>query len=401
MFDGGVPRVQPAIGEVDLGQWGLIKVFGERVAELASKRGVAASWADPRRRLEHGQYLSLFLLGLVNPVVRTMRALCAASALERVQREVCGHRVSLGSFSEAQSLVDPAFLETLFGQLARELKGPPPKDPREAALYWLAQDSSLWRALPRMDWALYGGGRAGSPNRAVRLHLGFHLLEDKPVVAQVSTGKLCERKAWRQKWQSGAAYVGDRYYGEDYGIFQELSAKGCHFVLRVCSNAVVQVQEELSVNEQDRKAGVIRQAWVRLGVDGRVRRRCARVRMVWVQTPTAGTLQLVTNLVPEVLSAELVARVYRRRWQIECFFRWVKCLLGCRHWLAESPSGVSHQLYLALIAAVLFQHALGQRPNQRIFELIRLYQMGVATLDELMKGVKSEVDRRATKHKNS
>lgn len=395
----------PPIAEADLQQWRLLESFGARVAELAIERGVAASWADPRRHLLHGQYLSLFLFGLVNPVLRTVRALCAASALGRVQREVCGERVSLGSFSEAQSLVDPAFLEALFGRLADEVHGPPPKDPREAALYWLAQDSSLWRALPRMEWALYGGGRAGAPNRAVRLHLGFHLLEDKPAVAQVSTGQLCERKAWRQNWQRGAAYVGDRYYGEDYALFEELSAHGCRFVVRLCEQAAVEIEEELLVDAADHAAGVRRQAWVRLGADPRVRQRCGRVRVVWVETPTAGTLRLVTNLDPQTLSAELVARVYRRRWQIECFFRWVKCVLGCRHWLAESPAGVSHQLYLALIAAVLLQQALGRRPNARMFELIALHQMGVATLEELLAGLRSEAERMdarlAARRKNS
>lgn len=390
----------PLIGEAELRQWRLIEAFGARVGELAAQRGVAASWSDPRRHLLYGQYLSLFLFGLVNPVLRTVRALCAASALERVQHEVCGQQVSLGSFSEAQSLVDPAFLEALFGQLAGELQGPPPKDPREAALYWLAQDSSLWRALPRMDWALYGGGRVGAPNRAVRLHLGFHLLEDKPVVAQVSAGQLCERKAWKQKWQRGAAYVGDRYYGEDYRLFEELTAHGCHFVVRLCEQAAVNVEEELAVDAEDRAAGVRRQAWVRLGADVRVRRHCGRVRVVWVETPTAGTLRLATNLNPETLSAELVARVYRRRWQIECFFRWVKCLLGCRHWLAESQRGVTHQLYLALIAAVLLQQALGRRPNRRMLELIQLHQMGVATLEELMAGLRREADRAAARRKN-
>lgn len=399
-LDAGVPELPP-IAEADLRQWRLIEAFGARVGELAGQCGVAASWADPRRHLLYGQYLSLFLFGLVNPVLRTVRALCAASGLERVQQEVCGQRVSLGSFSEAQSLVDPGFLEALFGQLAGELHGPPPKDPREAALYWLAQDSSLWRALPRMEWALYGGGRAGAPNRAVRLHLGFHLLEDKPVVAQVSTGQLCERKAWKQKWQRGAAYVGDRYYGEDYGLFEELTAHGCHFVLRLCEQAAVDVEQELLVDAADRAAGVRRHGWVRLGADPRVRQRCGRVRVVWVETPTAGTLRLVTNLAPEALSAELVARVYRRRWQIECFFRWVKCVLGCRHWLAESPAGASHQLYLALIAAVLLQQAIGQRPNQRIFELLQLHQMGVATLDELMAGLRSETARLAARRKKS
>ena len=129
----GMPELPP-LREAELRQWRLLETFGARVAELAAERGVAASWSDPRRHLLHGQYLSLFLFGLVNPVLRTVRALCAASGLERVQREVCGQRVSLGSFSEAQSLVDPAFLEALFGRLAGELQGPPPKDPREAAL---------------------------------------------------------------------------------------------------------------------------------------------------------------------------------------------------------------------------------------------------------------------------
>lgn len=395
----------PPIAAGDLRGWRLLESFGVRVAELAVERGVAGSWSDPRRHLKYGQYLSLFLFGLINPVLRTVRALSAASGLERVQREVCGQRVSLGSFSEAQSLVDPAFLETLFRQLAGEFHGPAPQDPREAAFHWLAQDSSLWRALPRMNWAIYGGGRAGAPNRAVRLHLGFHLLEDKPVVAQVSPGKLCERRAWKQKWQRGAAYVGDRYYGEDYRLFAELIAHDCHFVVRLCEQAAVNVEEELEVTAEDRSAGVSRQAWGHLGADARARQGGARVRVVWVETPTAGTLRLVTNLDPQTLSAGLVARVYRRRWQIECFFRWVKCVLGCRHWLAESPAGVSHQLYLALIAAVLLQQALGRRPNQRMFELLQLQQMGVASLEELMTGLRREADlmdaRYAKRRKNS
>ena len=159
----GVPEFPP-IKEAALREWRLRESFGARVGELAAERGVAASWSDPRRHLLYGQDLSLFLFGLVNPVRRTVRARSAASRLGRVPREVCGQRVSLGSFSEAQSLVDPAFLEALFGRLAGEVHGPPPQDPREAALDWLAQDSSLGRALPRREWAIYGGGRAGAPN---------------------------------------------------------------------------------------------------------------------------------------------------------------------------------------------------------------------------------------------
>ncbi len=122
-------------------------------------------------------------------------------------------------------------------------------------------------------------------------------------------------------------------------------------------------------------------------------RQAGRVRVVWVETATAGTLILAASLAPEELSGGLVARMYRRRWQIECFFRWVKCLLGCRHWLAESRAGVSHQLYLALIAAVLLQQALGRRPTRRMFELLQFHQLGLATTDELMEGLSREAAR--------
>ena len=78
----------------------------ERLERIGREHGVGASFADRRRRLELGHYLGLFLFGLLNPAVRTMRGLCAASHLPRLQSEVCGRPVSLGSFSEAQAVVD-------------------------------------------------------------------------------------------------------------------------------------------------------------------------------------------------------------------------------------------------------------------------------------------------------
>ncbi len=71
-------------------------------------------------------------------------------------------------------------------------------------------------------------------------------------------------------------------------------------------------------------------------------------------------------------------------------FRWVKCLLGCRHWLAESHPGVTLQLYLALIASVLLQLFLGRRPNKRMLELLQLHQMGWASTTELMAAIKRQ-----------
>jgi len=53
------------------------------------------------------------------------------------------------------------------------------------------------------------------------------------------------------------------------------------------------------------------------------------------------------------LPAEIIALLYRYWWQIELFFRWFKCILGCTHLLSLSRNGVSLQVYCALIASML------------------------------------------------
>ena len=155
------------------------------------------------------------------------------------------------------------------------------------------------------------------------------------------------------------------------------------------------VEDDLPVSAEAQAAGVVRQAWGRLGCKARYH--SGRVRVVWVSAE-GHDLMLVTNLPPEELPAELVSLLYRRRWQIELFFRWIKCILGCRHWLAESPEGVALQIYLALIAALLLQLYTGRRPTKRMMELIQFYLLGVASLEELTAGLQREwqrLDRKA------
>ena len=391
-------QTAPVLTESQLHRWRLVDAFRQRMHQVMGPvKGGHPSWADSQRRLFYDDYLSLFLFGLLNPVVRTMRALCAASHLERVQEEICSVPVSLGSFSEAQHLLEPALLEKVFADLAAEVQGRQPVDPRLKVYDWMAQDGTLWRALPRMAWALYGGGRRDGESRAVKLHLSLHVLADKPVRGTVRRGKDCERAVWREHWQAGDAYIGDRYYGEDYSLFGRLDRKGCAYVLRLRQEAVIAVEEELPLSEADRAAGVVRQAWVRLGAHTQ----SCRVRVVWI-CAEGRELILVTNLPPAELPAQLVSLLYWKRWQVEMFFRWIKCILGCRHWLAESPEGVTLQIYLALIAALLLQLYTGKRPSKRMMELIQLYLMGVASLEELTAGLERELQRleRAKSKKN-
>ena len=379
----------------DLSRWRLVEEFRARLAQAHPTGPAHPTWADPRRLLQQADYLSLFLFGLLNPVVRTMNGLCAASQLPRVQADICHRPVSLGSFSEAQALLDPRLLDHVFNQLSQAL--PPSAAPPVAAAgrRWLIQDGSLFDALPRMYWALWR--RQGQAQSQVRLHLSLDLAQNAPARAAVTPGKRCERAAWSTQWQRGDGYVGDRYYGEDYQLFRKLDEAGVAFVVRLRDEAVIHVAEELPVSAADQTAKVIRSAWGHLGCKARYR--SMRLRLVWVQTDKE-VLKLVTNLAPRELAASEVALLYKERWRIELFFRWIKCILGCRHWLAESPQGVRLQIYLALIAALLLQLYTGQSPNRRRMELIQFYLLGVASLDDLWAGLQRERQRQARRKKS-
>jgi hypothetical protein len=379
----------------------LVEAFERRLAAAAREQPLEAfhpSWSDAQRLLGYADYLSLFLFGLFNPVVRTMQGLCAASDLERVQREVCSRPVSPGSFSEAQHLLDARLLAAVFDGLSQELVARHDAVERghHQARRWLIQDGSLFEALPRMYWALWR--RQGRAQAQVRLHLSLDLAADAPMRAKVTPGKTCERQAWRELWRRGDGYIGDCYYGEDYKLFGQLDEAGIVFVVRLREEAVIHVREQLPVSESDRAAGVIRTAWVELGCKARYR--SMPLRAVWIRTSKGEVIVLVTNLAVEELSAGDVALLYKQRWQIELFFRWIKCQLGCRRWLAESPAGTTIQVYLALIAALLLQLYCGERPNRRQFELIQFYLLGVASLDELWAGLHRERERRARRKKS-
>ena len=230
-------RAKEKIDEKKLSNWKLLDDFRQRLAKVRKSQPEREKRpGGPERLLLEEDYFSLMLFGLLNPVIDSMRGLCAASHLNRVQQEVCGRKVSLGSFSEAQGVFDPEVLRQVFLDLSGEV----PASWGDARLAHLADKLKL--------------------------------------------------------------------------------------------------------------------------VDGK-------------------ELLLATDL---EIEAELIALIYRYRWQIELFFKWLKSILGCRHLMAESPEGVAIQIYSALIAALMLQLLTGKRPGKRAMELIRLYLMGYAELEEVL-----------------
>lgn len=368
-------RAKEKIDEKKLRSWKLLDDFRARLDRIRAEMPPAPEKrpGGPERLLLEKDYFSLMLFGMLNPVLDTMRGLCAASHLERVQNEVCTRKVSLGSFSEAQGVFDPELLKEVFLDLVAENQ----TSWGDVRLAHLADklklvDGTLLPALPRMHWALW----LNDQNRAAKLHLKFSVLRQGACDALITAGNSCERKALRQFVKKGEIIVADRYYGLEYGFFGELKKIGASHVIRIRNKPRMEVVEELALTDADRAAGVTWQGKVKLGEQWQGE----PIRVVRVEVDGKDLL-LATDL---EIEAELIALIYRYRWQIELFFKWLKSILGCRHLMAESPQGVAIQIYSALIAALMLQALTGKRPGKRAMELIQMYLMGYADLQEVI-----------------
>jgi hypothetical protein len=373
--------IPDTLTEAQLRQWKLLEAFRRRLAPHLERRVQTPTEADPRRTLLVGQYVSLLLFGLLNAVLKTTRALCAASHFERVQGESGGPPVSLASFSEMQQVVEPELLAGVLHEMSAEALPQFGDDRvRRHVQELIANDGTLLPALPRMAWALW----QNPLNRAGKLHLEFSVWRQVPVEFTVTDGNTSERAVWKSKLRKGACYVNDRNYSHDYRLIKDVQKAEASFVLRLHNNALFTPLESARVlSEADRQAGVVEDTKVRLGSDpdGPVG------RLVRVEAD-GHVFLLFTNL--EKLEAELVALIYRYRWQIELFFKWIKCVLGCRHWMAESIEGMTLQIYCALIASVLLVLWTGRKPTKRQWEALQLYWVGYITLEELTKVLRIE-----------
>jgi len=390
-------RRKKKIQERDLRGWKWLERFQKLLAETRERVPRGPREEHGLRRLHAEEYLSLFLLGLFNPVVDSMRGLCEASHLRRVRAQTgAGGPVALSRFSEAQHVFDPELLREVMSALVEEggAQLGATRGGVDARTLHIV-DSTLWKVVPRMKWAEYGGGRGGQ-TQAVRLHIKLRVSDGAPAAGLISRGKLCERKALAAQLRPGEIYVGDRYYGGDYRLLAAMEKQGCGFLVRLRASAALTWQSEEALSEAERAAGLVRAGRARLGEAH------GPWRVVRIEPAGKDPVLLVASACFDEMSPGEIAQLYRQRWQVEQFFRWLKCLLPCRHFLAESERGVNFQIYLALIAALLLAAELGRRPGKRVMELLRFHQMGWAEDAEVERGLEREVRaaRQAAARKN-
>jgi hypothetical protein len=374
----------------------LLPLF-ERLHEVGCERDKAGN-----RQLHFDQYCTLILLFLFNPIVTSLRALQQASELKKVQRKLGCSRSSLGSLSESIAVFEPELLREIIGELSEQLK-PMQKVGRGHIEHVLtAVDGSVVKTLSTITQAAYLKNCHGDSKSAWRLHTHFDIDCGVPVRIDVTSGlnsgKSDEKNVLRKALHADHCYVTDRWYAQ-FKLFNEVNAIGSSYVCRLRDNSVYEVIEDRPLSEEARRAGVIFDGIVRLGIKSKASDKPDHpTRLILIKTnphtqrgkqpggktgpPSDGILRIATNLLD--VPAEIIGDIYRHRWTVEIFFRFFKHILGCRHLLSQDPVGIEIQTYMAIIACMLISLWTGRKPTLRTYEMICYYFTGMADEDELL-----------------
>lgn len=363
------------------------KYVGKFLALVERIRSVGEAEArDPRQQLDIQQLGGHLLFYFFTPLLTSLRSIQRASELKKVQKLLGCSRVALGSLSEANGIFDPEILRRVIHELVRELEGNQ-KLPRELKGL-TAVDGTFLRAVPRMFWALF---RRDEKRRGVKAHVLFDVELAAPIDASLTAANTSEKAELRKMLEAGRLYVLDAGYAQ-YKLFNDIIEAGSSFVGRIRDNAVWEVIEERELSEEAVQAGVKADRVVRLG-DGRPREDLKHpVRVIEFQRARTrpdeepGLMLLATDRLD--LDADLVTLAYRYRWSVELFFRWFKCVLGCRDLISRSENGVTIQIYMGIIASLLISVWTGRKPNKALFERLSFYLMGMADEEELKAAIR-------------
>jgi len=200
------------------------------------------------------------------------------------------------------------------------------------------------------DWAHFSARACGA-----KLHVIYDADAERPIYATVTAARVNDiTAAQTMPVEAGATYVFDLGY-YDYAWWARLDAAGCRIVTRFKSNTSLTVTAELDLPEG---SDILSD---RIGLLPRRQARSRRnpfsdpVREVRVRIETGKVLRILCNDLDA--PAQEIADLYKRRWAIELFFRWIKQTLKIRHFIGRSENAVRIQIAVALIAYLLLSLA--------------------------------------------
>ncbi len=213
----------------------------------------------------------------------------------------------------------------------------------DASVYAL-DSTTIDLCLSLFDWAPFRTTKA-----AIKLHTLLDLRGAIPTFIHISDGKLHDVNVLDiLPVEAGAYYVMDRGY-VDFERLYAMHQAGAFFVTRAKRNMDARRVYSAAV---DRTTGLICDQRVMLNGDNSARRYPEHLRRVRFKDPDTGkTLVFLTN--NTALPALTIAALYKSRWQVELFFKWIKQHLRIKRFFATSENAVKTQIWCAVATYVL------------------------------------------------
>jgi putative transposase len=253
---------------------------------------------------------------------------------------------------------------------------------------WLRQEgSALIRLIDASPVPLrgerFGWAEADARSRGLKMHVVYDPQAEHPVRFALSSPKRSDiTEARAVELEAGATYVFDKGY-LDYGWWKAIADAGAVFVTRLKRN----VHRRELVEHASKGADILADRRLRIGHKqprGGAENPLyeTELREIVVAREGKEPLHLVTNDLHR--SAEQIAALYKQRWQIELFFKWIKQNLGIKSFLGGSENAVKTQIYAALIAFLLLRlfHATFARSYKESAKTL-LARIKVALLEPL------------------
>jgi len=287
------------------------------------------------------------------------------------------HRYHLGSQSISRSALgraneqlDYRFFESLFQNLYQRCIS----KRRHHGFRFRNKLFSLDASLIDVSMKVFPWADFNRKKSAFKLHLGLDHDGLIPAFASVTQGKVSDMAQARlMALPKGSVVVFDKGYN-CYRWHNSLTEQGIFFVSRIRSNARYRVLERRAVN---RNGGVTSDQtieYVAQRKDGDVLK---PIRRVGYRDPESGKHYVfITNQFN--WSAKTIADIYKQRWQVELFFKWIKQNLKIKAFLGTSENAVMTQIMAALCVYLLLAYLKFQsKIDKSLQQIMRLLQLNL------------------------
>ena len=275
-------------------------------------------------------------------------------------------RSSLARINERQPF---ELYEAVCGKLLARCQSAAPSHSLRFKSKLISLDASIVSlTLAVFPWAKYQARKG-----AVKLHLGLDHSGHLPCFMQVSEGSRHEiRWARDLELPAGSMVVFDRAF-TDYKLWKSLGDKGVRFVTRFKKGLRYTVLERRNVTW---KRGVTSDQRIRLR-GKKAEELGLELRKIGFRDPETGKhFVFVTNDFD--LAATTIAEIYRQRWQIELFFKWIKQNLKLKSFIGRSKNAVLTQIWVAMIVYLMLAYLkFLHRFSWSLSEILRLLHINL------------------------